>query len=161
MLSLSHQNKKITTKTSVMKHLVLILTFVGSLFFSTTHAAGINMSPDATQSFESAFLGAKDVTWEQIGVLYKASFVLDGQHKAAFYNAEGDLIAVTKNIAPAQLPKALRATLKMNGMWISDVFVLTVEGDDTYYVKYENADTAVTLKSAGAKKWTVYQKAEK
>jgi hypothetical protein len=88
---------------------------------------------------------------------------LNGQYSAAFYNVDGDLIALTTNISSVKLPKALRASLKndMQHYWVTDAFVVSIEGDRTYYVQLENADSRIVLKSAGAKKWNVYEKNEK
>lgn len=146
-----------------MKRFFIILTLVGSTFFTSSYANETKATPAAVQSFQNAFYGAKEVAWEQVGVLSKATFVLDGQYRSAFYNGEGDLVAITQNVAASALPKALRASLKgeLQDRWITNLFVVSIEGDNTYYVTLENADTTVTLKSAGAKKWAVYQKTDK
>jgi hypothetical protein len=72
----------------------------------------------------------------------------------------GELIAVTRNLASTQLPKQLQASLKreLQGRWITELFVVSIEGENTYYATLQNADGAMMLKSAGAKKWVVYQK---
>lgn len=146
-----------------MKRFFIIAALIGSTFFTSSYTAGIKTTPAAVQSFQNGFSGATEVSWEQIGVLYKASFVLEGQHRSAFYNQDGELVAETQNIASFRLPKGLRTSLKQEaqGRWISDLFVVSVEGDNTYYVTLENADTTVVLKSVSAKKWTVYQKTDK
>lgn len=146
-----------------MKRFFIMLALVGATIFTSSYAAGINASPAAVHAFETTFYGAKNITWEQVGVLYKASYELNDQHHAVFYNSDGELIAETQNLPSTQLPKALQASLKpeLKGRWISDLFVVSIEGDDTYYVKLENADSFVVLKSSGAKKWAVYQKSDK
>lgn len=146
-----------------MKRLFIMLTLVGSTIFTSSYAADVKTAPAAVQSFENGFYGATEVAWEQVGVLYKATFVLDGQHRSAFYNSDGELVAVTQNIASSKLPKGLQASLKheLQGRWISDLFVVSVEGDNTYYVTLENANTTIMLKSASAKKWSVYKTTEK
>jgi hypothetical protein len=146
-----------------MKRFIIILTLVGSTFFTSSYANDVKTSPAAEQSFQNAFYGAKEVAWEQVGILHKATFVLDGQYRSAFYAGDGDLIAITQNIAASTLPKGLQASLKseLQGRWITNLFVVSIEGDNTYYVTLENADTTVTLKSAGTKKWAVYQHTDK
>lgn len=146
-----------------MKRLFIILAFVGSSVFSTANAAGNKTSPVVLQSFQTSFSGAKEIIWKQVGVLYKANFVWNDEYHSAFYNSDGDLVAVTKNISSQQLPKALQMSLKKQreGFWISEAFVISTEGRETYYVKLENKDTTVALKSSGSKKWTIYQKTEK
>ena len=146
-----------------MKRLFIMLALVGSAIFTTSYAAGTNNSPVVKHSFEASFTGAKEIVWEQIGFLYKATFELNGQYRSAFYNNDGELVAITRNIKTTELPKALQNSLKkeLNGTWITDLFVVTIEGDDTFYVNLENADTTVMLQSTGSKKWSIYQKKTK
>jgi hypothetical protein len=145
-----------------MKRLFFVLTLVGASIFSSSYAADIKTSPVVLQSFQSSFAGATEISWEQAGVLYKATFALNGQYTSAFYNADGDLVAVTKNVPLAQLPKALQTNLKkeLKNAWVTDLFVVNIEGMNTYYVQVENADTKLLLKSAGTK-WVTYQKDQK
>jgi hypothetical protein len=146
-----------------MKRLFIMLTLAASTIFTSSYAADNTATPLVMQAFQRSFYGAKDISWENVGVLYKATFVLAGQYHSVFFNNDGDLIAKTQNLVSTTLPKGLQASLKkeLNGRWITDLFVVSIEGDDTYYVTLENADTSVMLKSAGAKKWMVYQKNEK
>jgi hypothetical protein len=146
-----------------MKRLFVILALVASSVFSSSFAAGTKTSPVVVESFEMFFSDAAEISWEQVGVLSKATFVLDGQYQSAFFNRDGELVAVTKNVSSVTLPKALRANLKkeLNGSWITDLFVVTIEGENTYYVTIEDANTTTVLKSTGAKKWMAYQKTQK
>jgi hypothetical protein len=145
-----------------MKRLFFILTLVGASIFSSSYAADIKTSPVVLQSFQSSFAGATEISWKQVGVLYKATFALNGQYTSAFYNTEGDLMAVTQNMSLTQLPKALQVNLKkeLENSWITDLFVVNIEGENTYYVLIENADSKILLKSAGTK-WVTYQKDQK
>jgi hypothetical protein len=145
-----------------MKRLFFILTLVGASIFSSSYAADIKTSPVVLQSFQSSFAGATEISWKQVGVLYKATFALNGQYTAAFYNMDGELVAITQNMPLAQLPKALQANLKkeLNNSWVSELFVVNIEGENTYYAQIENADTKILLKSAGTK-WITYQKDQK
>ena len=146
-----------------MKRLFIILALAGSSFFTSSYAAGPETSPAVKQSFQTTFTGAKEIHWEVVGLLYKASFVMDGEHRCAFYNSDGELMAVTQNMTSVKLPKTLQASLQTEreGFWITELFVVSVEGVDTYFVQMENADTTVVLKSAGAKKWNIYKASEK
>lgn len=146
-----------------MKRIFIMMTLIGASIFSSSYAAPANTSPVVMQAFQSSFYNAKEIQWEQVGVLSKATFVLDGQYRSVFYNSDGELMAVTQNLSTSQLPKALQASLKkeLQGRWISNVFVVTIEGETTYYASLENRDTTMVLISAGTKKWAVYQKSEK
>lgn len=146
-----------------MKRFFIMFAFISSTIFTSSYAAAPTATPAAVVAFQTAFHGAKNIAWNQVGVLYKASFELNGEHRAAFYNGDGDLIATTQHLASTGLPTSLQNSLKaeMKAGWITELFVVTIEGSNTYYVKLENADTVVMLKSNGSKKWSLYQKNEK
>ena len=146
-----------------MKRLFIILSLIGSTIFTTSYAADTKTLPVVTHAFQSSFYGANDVKWEQVGVLYKVTFAINGEYSSAFYNGDGDLIALTRNITSLQLPQALKISLKkeMKDYWITDAFAVNIDGTSTYYVKLENADTNIMLKSVVDKKWEVYKRNEK
>ncbi len=146
-----------------MKRFFIIALFTASAFFTSAYATGTNTAPAAQASFHDAFYGATEVTWSNAGALAKAAFVLNGQHRTAFYTEEGELVAVTQNLTSAKLPKSLQAGLKqhLQGRWITNAFVVFMNGSKNYYVALENAGTTVVLKSGGSKKWAVFQTTEK
>jgi hypothetical protein len=147
-----------------MKRLVLTfaiaLSFIG---FSSFKSTDDSIAPDAAiKSFRSAFKSATEVSWSVTENLYKANFSLNGQYVSAFYNAEGQMIALTKNLSSLELPIALQAKLKKNydGYWISDLIEVAGEEGTSYYITLENADTKLILKSSGLD-WSSYKKQRK
>lgn len=147
-----------------MKRLFLMLAFIGSTILTSSYASGNPASPaPVTQAFHSAFEGARDIRWEQVDALYKVTFYYEGQYRSLFYNNEGGLIAETRYLSSSQLPKALHASLQneMQGRWVTNLFVVSVDGRKRYYATLENADQTILVQSAGAKKWVVYQKNDK
>ena len=120
------------------------------------------VSPTVLKSFETSFKAAQEVSWTVTGEMYKAAFTFNGQHVTAFYNNEGSLVALTRNITSNQLPIKLQTELKNKETgWITDLFEVSGEEGVTYYVTMENADQKVVLKSEGISSWSVYQKTDK
>lgn len=66
-----------------MKRLFMILTLAASLITTSSFAINDNTAPAAMQSFQNTYSNAKEIAWEKLGVLYKASFIVDGQYKAS------------------------------------------------------------------------------
>lgn len=81
----------------------------------------------------------------------------------AYFNRNGDLLAVSRFINPNQLPLALLSSLKKQYMdyWVSDLFEIQTESGTSYYITIENADQKQVLKSEGISSWMVYQKQKK
>ncbi len=140
-----------------MKSLIIAITFsVASLF---TASANDHITPSlAEASFQRSYANALNVHWSRSNTLSKVSFLLDGKWFSAYYNVDGSLVAVTRNVSSLELPKALQAGLKgeLKGSWISELFVVTTEEGDTYYVRLEDRGVQKTLKSEHLEKWIGY-----
>jgi hypothetical protein len=145
-----------------MKLLFLTLTVLLSLSSFKATAQDINLAASVTTSFHASFKNATDVQWSQAGSHYKAMFHLNGQSATAFYDQQGNLLGVTRNISAVQLPLTLQANLKTSyeDYWISELFELSDNNGTAYFVTLENNDHKVTLKSI-AGHWSVYKKSRK
>ena len=132
-----------------MKRLVLTLTIALSFVSLSSFANDPDVNAAALHSFNKSFKNATEVNWTVSNTFYKANFVLDGQYVAAYYDGEGKMIALTRNVSSTQLPIVLQANLKKNyeNFWISDLFEVTNEEGTSYFVTIENADTTMILKS--------------
>ena len=147
-----------------MKRLLVTLTIALSFISLSSFANenGNDVSPRAVQSFNSSFKNATEVYWTISDNYYKVNFAMNGQYVSAFYDADGKMIALTRNISSLQLPIALQAELKKNYdcYWISDVFEMANEDGTSYYITLETADSQLILKSSGDT-WNTYKKQRK
>ncbi len=140
----------------------IILTLV--IAISTLGAfAGEEVNPKALASFKNEFASAKEVTWTVTAEYFKAEFTFNGQYVNAFYNADGELMGLTRNITSLELPMNLQASLKKSyeDFWISDLFEITKSNNTGYYITLENADSKVVLKATAGEDWSVYKKVKK
>jgi hypothetical protein len=144
-----------------MKSIFILLLSLGSLVSQGKTPEDVN--PLVVKSFENTFSNATDVDWTVSAAFVKVQFALDGQYINAFYHADGELFAITRNITSSQLPVMLRANLKKQteNMWISELFELTTEEGTSYFVCLENADARVVLKSTDNKNWESFSKDRK
>lgn len=143
-----------------MKKIILTL----AIAISTLGAfAGEEVNPKALASFKNEFASAKEVTWTVTAEYFKAEFTFNGQYVNAFYNADGELMGLTRNITSLELPMNLQASLKKTyeEFWISDLFEITRSNSTGYYITLENADTKIVLKATVGEDWSVYKKAKK
>jgi len=146
-----------------MKRLLVTLTIALSLVSLSSFAnAGEEVSPKALEAFQTSFKNATEVNWTVSENFYKASFALNGQYITAYYDAEGSMKALTRNISSVQLPLTLQADLKKNydNFWISDLFEMASEDGTSYYITLENADTKMILKS-NSSQWESFKKQRK
>jgi len=115
------------------------------------------------KSFKKDFNGASNIIWEQRDTYTKATFSLHGQVLFAYYNNNGDLQAVVRNITSDQLPISLLSSLRKEygNCWISDLFEIVSDDQTSYYVTLEDSDKKVVLKSQGTEFWSEFRKEKK
>ena len=139
----------------------IILTLAIALGTLSSFAAGEEtVSSKVLTAFESDFVGAKEVVWASSRDFYQASFVFNGQHVSAFYNGDGEMIAMTRFISSLDLPLSLQTSLKKEygSYWISDLFEVSNSEGTSYYITVENADQKIMLKSTSGENWRTYRK---
>lgn len=146
-----------------MKHLILIFTLSFSLLSLNSFAEDGKVSKPVLESFNNAFKNATEVNWTTTDNYYKVSFSLNEQYITAYYNAEGQMIALTRNISSTQLPFALQLALKKNfdAFWISDMFEMSDENGISYFTTVENGNSRVILKATAEADWSVYKRSSK
>ena len=121
------------------------------------------VSPKVLNAFNTEFTTAQEVEWTTTNEYYRASFDMNGAKVFAFYNMDGELMGLTRNISSSQLPVNLQASLKKNysGYWISDLFEVANNNGNSYYVTLENGEKKVVLNSANGSDWSTYKKDRK
>lgn len=147
-----------------MKRLFVTLTLALGLFSLSSFASDdYKVSDAAVKSFNSSFKSASEVSWTVTGDIYKASFLLNGQYVAAYFDTYGKMKALTRNISSTQLPLTLQASLKKNHdcYWITDLFEVSNDEGTTYYITLEDGDSKITMKSTQNSDWSNYKKVRK
>ena len=108
-----------------MKKIIIMLAVTISSL--AAFAGEENVNKKVLNAFNQEFAGAKDVKWTTNETFYKASFEFNGQYVYAFYQLDGELLAITRNISSLDLPINLQSSLKKHyqGYWISDLFEIS------------------------------------
>ena len=121
------------------------------------------VSPKVLNAFNTEFTTAQEVAWTVSSDYYRADFDMNGQKVSAYYNTDGDLMGITRNISSAQLPVSLQSSLKKNysNYWISDLFEVANNNGTSYYVTMENGDKKIVLNSTAGSDWSTYKKDRK
>ena len=140
---------------------IAIVLMMGTSAFAVKGNDEVNQM--AVRSFHKEFVNAKNIVWEQKQDYVKVTFSMNDQVLFAYYNNQGDLTAVVRNIVSDQLPISLLTSLKneYTGFWITDLFEIASNDQTTYYVTIENADKKIVLRSNGTESWSVYAKTKK
>jgi hypothetical protein len=145
----------------------IILSIATVLMMGLSAFAAKNDETDVNQlavrSFHKDFVNAKNIRWEQKTGYVKVEFTINDQVLYAYYNNDGQMTAIVRNIVSDQLPISLLTSLKRDytGFWISDLFEIASDDQTSYYVTLENADKKIVLRSIGIDTWEVYSKSRK
>lgn len=142
-----------------------LIAFIAAAMISTAgfSATGKSVVPDyIIASFQSTYKQAADVKWEETNKFYKAEFQQFGQYLTAYFGEDGAFLGVSKNILSSQLPLLLQFDVKKNysNYWITDLFELADQYDQTYYITLENGNETLILKSEGTE-WVTFKKIAK
>jgi len=140
----------------------LLMMGIGA-FAANSNANNDDVNQLAVRSFKKDFASASNTIWEQKGGYAKATFSINGQVLFAYYDNNGDLHAVVRNITSGQLPINLLTSLRKDysDCWISDLFEVASGDQTNYYVTLENSDKKIVLRSAGLDSWDIYSKEKK
>jgi hypothetical protein len=147
-----------------MKQVILSLATVLMMGISAFAANNNdNVNQQAKQSFQKDFATARNVSYEQKPEYVKVTFSINDQVLFAYYNNNGELQAVVRNIVSDQLPISLLTDLKKNygDYWISELFEIAADDQTSYYVTVENKDRKIVLKSDGTSSWSAFSKTKK
>ena len=147
-----------------MKKRILLLSIALVSFTAFSFAAETPaVSKNIVSSFNKQFSNAHDIQWDTHANYVKAQFTMNDMVLFAFFNENGDLLAITRFISPNQLPLSLLSSLKKDftNYWVSDLFEIQTEAGTSYYATLENADQTVVLKSEGVSGWMTFQKERK
>jgi len=151
----------LTFQLIIMKKMMMTLAI--ALTTVCTFASEEKVAPKVLEAFNTEFSTAKDVEWSIGEDQYTATFNYNGAYVFAYYNEEGDLLGLTRNLTPNALSMTLQNSLKKNysDFWVSDLFEVAKNGGTDYYITLENADKKIVLHAAGGKDWEVYKKVKK
>jgi len=146
-----------------MKKMMMLVAMVFTLSTMYAFTGEEAVSKQAVNNFKTEFKGATEANWTTGKNFYKVTFTLSDQKLYAYYNMEGDFIAVSRYISSIQLPLTLQTGLKndYSKYWISDLFEMADKQGTTYYVTLENADAKIVLQSTDGKNWYTYEKNKK
>ncbi len=146
---------------TIMKKMMLVLALSVSTLLA--FAGDEDVNPKVLNAFNNEFKTAREVEWTVGNDYYKATFTYNDRHVFAYYNVNGELLALTRYMSPFDLPLALQSSLRKiySGYWISDLFEVANNDGTAYYITLENADTKTVLKASDGKTWDSYKKVKK
>lgn len=120
-----------------MKRFLLAITIgVSALAATAGPIRPGDVNYQAREAFLTEFGHVKNVQWSTTNNdLLRASFTLDGQEVAAFFDVEGTLLATTLSMKKEQLPLRLRLSIDqaVKGKAITEIYYVEHPEQSAYY----------------------------
>ena len=143
-----------------MKKLFIAAAIIIATGFSTQLAAATeqHLPADIQQSFAKNHPQIELQSWEENEAFYTLHFIQDDKYWKEFYTLEGEKIGWSRNIGAFELPAVLFESIQTNypDYWITDLFVIHLNHENTYYLTLENADEKIVLKNED-NSWSAYK----
>lgn len=139
---------------------LFITAAIATLFSASVFADGskkanatVNVSSTVLAQFDADFVNAQNITWTVDRDFQKAQFVQDGVQKTAFYNLQGDFVALTQDVDANAVPAKTQAEIakKYPGYKVNEVIVVqnntnvNPDADETAYFVDLKSDTKEVL----------------
>jgi hypothetical protein len=134
-----------------------------SVITQKSHAADNNtVSPNAVRSFQYQFGYSTEVKWAEINGLYKGEFSIGTEKHFAFYNENGELVAMARYLTLSSLPEIKRNSLlkRAKGYNITEIFEVWNDGGTTVYATFQNEKEIRVLYSS-SKNWVPFKNIKK
>jgi hypothetical protein len=147
-----------------MKKMIMALAFIAVTIGNAAFAGtGGKVDERIKRAFEKEYVGAADVKWYVYNEYIKVDFTFSGMQLVGFYNKDGRMLGVARNIYFSSLPLLLQIEQRKNykDYWITEIYELA-NGDGTrYFITLENANKVIKLGSTGTDNWEVVKKQDK
>ena len=147
-----------------MKKMIMALAFIAVTIGNAAFAGtGGKVDERIKRAFEKEYVGAADVKWCVYNEYIKVDFTFSGMQLVGFYNKDGRMLGVARNIYFSSLPLLLQIEQRKNykDYWITEIYELA-NGDGTrYFITLENANKVIKLGSTGTDNWEVVKKQDK
>jgi hypothetical protein len=145
-----------------MKKMILALVLLAITFGSTAMAHEKEIDKHIQQSFNKEFAGAADVRWSSNDGYTQVEFTFNNMRLYAYYNNQGETLAVIRNVYFSSLPLALQFDLKKNykEYWITKICEVTTKDGTQYRVTLESSDKILQVSSTGDE-WELIRKEAK
>lgn len=145
-----------------MKPLFMLLTVISSYLVQAANPPDV-IAPAAIKAFTHAFTNARHVSWTVSNDMYKATFSVADRFANAYFDEDGNLIVVTRNITQKELPLVLQEKITTNYAQyrVCEVLEASDQWGTHYYITLDGANQKIILESSNGNNWIRYKKIKK
>ena len=118
----------------------VLAAFMFIAFSMSAFAKPMDVSKYLVKQFQKQFQHATNVTWKITDRFTSATFTLNGDKVAVFYNNQNDMIGLSKDITVQDLPKAAQKIINAqynNQKVVSVIDFTDANGSESYYIQLD------------------------
>lgn len=143
-----------------MKKMMIALGLMAMTLVSTAMTNGKEIDKHIQQAFDKEFVGAIDVKWYITDKYAEVDFTFNNMRLRAYYNNDGEILAVVRNVSFSSLPLSLQLDLKKQykDYWITNICEVTDHDGTRYRATIENSERVVQLGSNGNYSWELIKR---
>jgi len=144
-----------------MKKIIFVLSILLTVVLSPALANNEkNIDPKILAAFQKEFAFAENVKWSAMNEFTAATFSLYGNGFTAWYNTDGELSSVTRNILYMELPLSVIKTIenRFTNAEFSGISEVTRNNQTIYYLHMEKKGKKYLLKAYPAGDVTIVRK---
>ena len=133
-----------------MRTLFLMLALVLVTGAASAKETDPRINPRILSSFKKEFSTASNVRWEVRSDYVKAHFILNDQGLIAYFDKEGEMMSVARNLLYNQLPLSVIKGLqeKYGNAVFSSIVEVTREGETSYLMETEKKGKKLMIQAA-------------
>lgn len=147
------------------KLFISLLMLISVIGFAGPSEPGEKVAPRLTAALEKEFAGAQYVVWQSFKEqeLFQARFIYNHERLNAFFNEDGQLIAIGRNIQQAALPLSIarQLTSQYNKYAVQDIIEYSRHGETSYVISLESDKQRIILEAFGSGSIYLFKKEKK
>lgn len=147
------------------KLFISLLMLISIISYAGPSEPGEKVSPRLTAALEKEFTGAQYVVWQSLKEreLFRAHFIYNNERLNAFFDEDGQLIAIGRNIQQAALPLSIARQLasSYSKFSVQDLIEYSRNGETSYVITLESDKQRITLEAFGSGNIYLFKKEKK
>lgn len=147
------------------KFFVSLLMVISVYSFANTPGSGDKVSAHIKAALEKEFAGAQYIVWQSLKdhQIYHAKFLYNNEQLNAFFEQDGNLLAIGRFITPVALPLIITKNLtnRYGSFQVKDAVEYTRSGETSYLVTLENEQSRIVVEAYDSGNLYVFKKEKK
>lgn len=147
------------------KLFISLMMLISVISYAATPIGGEKVARHLQAALEKEFEGAQYIVWQSLKEhdIYHAKFIYNNEQINAFFEQDGNLLAIGRFIAPSSLPLSIVKNIsnKYPELEVKDAIEYTKSGETSYVITLENEKVRTIIQAYSSGSLYVFKKEKK